>query len=437
MSNIKKYTLNILSTLIYFSYFIGFYLNENSIGSGGYNSDLIWIWENFEIFKKNNLIDAIKNEEFFGNRTPLLYLINIYFNPFIENIDLYRTSIFVFSLLGPFIFFLCLKERFFNTNRSTLFLISSLLLLSPFYRTTAFWGMEINYGIICTLASIYFLNKISFPNTNNRESKINIFFLILFSSLTVYFDQKLLVIPIISFLTIITQNISFKIKIFSIFYYIILSLPFFYLIYLWEGIVPKATQLANPNTITNINKLGQIHFYNLGYASTIIGFYLFPLIFLKEKFNKGIKNFFSYKTNYYFILIPFIYLCLLELNYNYKSYVVDDYWIGFGLVHKLAKIIFVNLTYQKIFTYINIVFSWWVISIVVENKIKNILIIFYFLLISLFLWPLMQEYFDPIIIIAMLLFKSQIVFKFTNTLFIIFYFIIFLVCSNIYYLNVL
>ena len=434
MSKLKNYIINILSILIYISYYIGFYLNENSIGSGGYNSDLTWIWDNFKIFKNNSLLEAIKSDEFFGNRTPLLYIINIYINPFVENIDLYRTSIFIFSLSGPIIFFLCLKEKFSNTNKSILFLISSLLLLSPFYRTTAFWGMEINYGIISSLTSIYFLNKVSLESNKN---KINIFFLILFSSLTVYFDQKLLIIPIISFLVIITKNIHFKIKIFSIFLYLIFSLPFFYLIYLWEGIVPKATQLANPNTITNINRFSQIHFYNLGYASTIIGFYTFPLIFLKEKFYDQIKIFFTNGKNYFFILIPFVYLYLLDLNYDFKSYVIDNYWIGFGLVHKLIKILFVNLTYQKIFTYISIVFSWWIILIVMDKKIRNVLIISYFFFISLFLWPLMQEYFDPIIIFAILLFKTEITFKFNNALFIIFYFIFFLISSNIYYLNVM
>ena len=90
-------------------------------------------WKKCCLIQSTSVFDAIKNQKFFGNRTPLLYIINIYINPFIDNIDLYRTSIFVFSLSGPIIFFLCLKEKFSNTNKSILFLISSLLLLIPFY----------------------------------------------------------------------------------------------------------------------------------------------------------------------------------------------------------------------------------------------------------------------------------------------------------------
>ena len=37
----KKLILITLTGLIYLSYFFGFYFNENSIGSGGPNGDLI------------------------------------------------------------------------------------------------------------------------------------------------------------------------------------------------------------------------------------------------------------------------------------------------------------------------------------------------------------------------------------------------------------
>ena len=112
MSNIKKIILIFFSVSIILSYFFGFFYYENSIGSGGYKGDLEWMWKNFEIFKNESLLQAIKSKEFFGNRTALLYIINIYFNPFINNIDTYRLSITIFSVLAPCILFLCIKERY-------------------------------------------------------------------------------------------------------------------------------------------------------------------------------------------------------------------------------------------------------------------------------------------------------------------------------------
>ena len=49
-------------------------------------------------------------------------------------------------------------------------------------------------------------------------------------------------------------------------------MPFLYLIYLWNGIVPIKTQTANPNTITNLSRINDFYFINIGYATTMISF---------------------------------------------------------------------------------------------------------------------------------------------------------------------
>ena len=55
--------LLIFSTLI--SFFFGFYFNETA--TNGY-VDLNWIKKNIKIFLDNDLIEAIKHPEYFGNR---------------------------------------------------------------------------------------------------------------------------------------------------------------------------------------------------------------------------------------------------------------------------------------------------------------------------------------------------------------------------------
>ena len=89
-----------------------------------------------------------------------------------------------------------------------------------------------------------------------------------------------------------------------------------------------------------------MHFYHLGYASTIISFYLFPLLMLKEgNILQNIQRFFSSKWCYVIISIPLIYIYLIYINYDFKSYTVDEYWIGLGVVHKSSLILFSNLKY--------------------------------------------------------------------------------------------
>ena len=132
----KKNIAYTIVSLIIFSFFYGFYSNENSVGAGGYNGDIIWILENIEIFKNNSLKDSILNENLFGNRTPLIYVINELINPFFYEYEKYRVSIFLLSLIGPIILYLCLRIRFPQTNKDLIILLSSLILLSPYYRTS-------------------------------------------------------------------------------------------------------------------------------------------------------------------------------------------------------------------------------------------------------------------------------------------------------------
>ena len=90
-----------------------------------------------------------------------------------------------------------------------------------------------------------------------------------------------------------------------------------------------------------------------------------------------------------------------------------------------------------IFTYLIFFLSWCVISIYIKKNLHDWLILAFFFILSLFIWPLMQEYFDLIItILALLIFKTKIKLKYTNVLFLFFYLTIFLIGSNIYYLNI-
>ena len=66
--------LLLFSLGIIVSYFLSLYFDENSIGSGGYNGDLTWIWRNFEIFKSNDLFEAIVHENFLKQTSTFLYI---------------------------------------------------------------------------------------------------------------------------------------------------------------------------------------------------------------------------------------------------------------------------------------------------------------------------------------------------------------------------
>ena len=314
-------------------------------------------------------------------------------------------------------------------------LLSSIILLSPFYRTSGYWGLNENYGLLSVILSLvclsYFLKKIEIENKINQY----LYLIILFSTLSVYFDQKYLIVTMLCFFSIIFSKINIKIKLFTFLIYICLSIPYLILIYKWGGIVPLRTQLMNPNTITSISRLNNLYFYHLGYTTTLIAFYLFPLLLLKKNnILKSIEVFFSSKWSYVIISIPLIYIFLIYNYYDFKSYTLNDYWVGLGVVHKSALILFSNVNYQEIYTYFAFFFSWIVIYLYIERNYTDYLIIIFFYILSLIIWPLMQEYFDPIILIlALMTFKTKIKLNLYNVLFVFFYFLTFLIISYVYY----
>ena len=136
---------------------------------------------------------AITHENLLSNRFPLLYILHTSLNPFLDNAIAYRRSVFIISLSVPVLFYFCLKQKFNNKDNLLLILIASTIFLSPYFRTSSYWGLEENYGIISLLLTFLFLNFF-LKNKNEYGYKIyfQLFLLIFFSSLCIYFDQKLL-----------------------------------------------------------------------------------------------------------------------------------------------------------------------------------------------------------------------------------------------------
>jgi hypothetical protein len=365
---------------------------------------------------------------------------HIIFNPWINDIYLYRLSSFLISFFCPIIFYFCLRKIFVDVNKYKLFLIASLILLSPYYRTNAYWGGEIQYGIFSSLVSIYSLFNLKLNKNLSNKSYILLLLIIFFSSLCVYFDQKLILIPIICSFYIFKSNLKIKYKIFTFIFYLIFALPFFWLVFfLWKGVVPLATQFANSqaaNSVKNFN----LHFYNLIYAIPIMAFYLIPILLLEKNLIKKIKHFTSNNSIFYFFFFCLVFLFFLIFFYDFKDFTLFKQYkflgkvYGLGFSHKLSTLLFEKFIYRQIFVYIIFLLSSAVVYYFFKKSFINKFIIIYFLIISLLVLPLMQEYFDPYIFIFFILFYiGQMDFKIKKINFIFLFFLLFLFIANIYY----
>ena len=430
----KKYNLyNFISifliALATLSYFLGFYLDENSAGAGGPKGDILHIWSNLNIYINNDILSSLDHSGYYDSRLPTAYLMHEYLNPFIETKISFRRSVFLISLSLPFLFFLCLKQKFKNTDDLLLLLISSILFLSPYFRTSAYWGLGENYGLIFLLLTFLCLNNfLNNENFKNYRIYLQIFFITFLSSCCFYFDQKLIIIPIICFFQILLSNKNIQSKLLTIFLYSLFSIPFIYLIIIWGNIV-------HPSSAFRVMQGSELLLFNIGYTSSIIAFYIFPILFFLEKnLLYKIKNFFLTKFNYLLIILIFTYLAYLMFYLDFGD--LTD--LGKGIVHKSGKILFENQYLREIFTYFSFLISGVILIIFLNKNLKNSLILLYFFSLSLILWPILQEYFDPLILVmAFTFFNLKMTINYKNSFILYIYLSFLLMGSNIYYSNII
>ena len=146
----KNNVFYIILILISLSSFIyGFIIREDSAGGGKF--DFSNTWTNQKIFNENTAIASIKNTKTseiqlsINSHFPSSYIVNKFLNPFSKNKENFLISIFILNLFLPVIFFLILKKTHKKQNLYLLACFSSIIYLSPYYRTSSYWaGME-NY----------------------------------------------------------------------------------------------------------------------------------------------------------------------------------------------------------------------------------------------------------------------------------------------------
>ena len=130
-NNLISIFLVLLAT---FSFFIGFSLDEVSMGAGGYEGDLKFVKKSIRIFSENSTLESILLYSESSNRPPLIYILHKLFNPFSANEEApFRKTVFLISIGVPILFWLCLKRKFKNEeNNLLILLLSSIIFFNPF-----------------------------------------------------------------------------------------------------------------------------------------------------------------------------------------------------------------------------------------------------------------------------------------------------------------
>lgn len=369
---------NLFLFLFFISYIFGFLFREN-IAGGAETDFLNFTWPVINSLKQD-FFYTIRNYGSFGEGSPpLFHIINAYLNPFTFNKIFFQGSITLISIFNVIIFSQIIEKKL-HLKKNDALLYSSIFLILPFFRSSAFWGITENFGWLFLLLSIKYYNLI-YEKKNTKEIKL-IFLVCLFSSMALYTRPYLIFFPIF----IILKSWMYKelniLKFFMLFY-LLFSIPGLQLIYIWGGIF----KIGN----NEVNLLQDYHnpkfiFKNLLIFSSLFLFYIIPFEFY-QKF----KNYEKFSLRLFIIvsvIIIFYYLGFLDHLNSQK--------LGGGVFLKINNILFKsNLLFFIITSSLGflLIFKYFMVS--KKNKI-----IFLCLLIYCFPKFLLQEYLEPLFLIV-------------------------------------
>ena len=128
----------------------------------------------------------------------------------------------------------------------------------------------------------------------------------------------------------------------------------------------------------------------------------------------------------------------MYLIYLISYFNLDQDIQGKGVIFKAALFLFEAEFYRSIFIYISFLISLFIILIYFNGILKDLYILVYFLGLSILLFPIYQEYFDPLILLLVFtFFSTKIYINYKNSIILYLYLSILLISANIYYLKIL
>lgn len=401
-------------TLIFTSFIIGFFLRENSAGGGPI--DLEHEWHNYKLLKEN--FSYFLNIDYEASRFPLYHYLNIKINNFIFDKKDFINSFFLYSLLVPVFFFLALRYNFKNVPKYKIYLIVSLIFLSPFFRTSSYWGLQENLAYI-----FFFLSLISYQSSTKIIKKYLTIFL---AFLSFYADQKFLIIPIIYFFLFFnfSKQIfnNFIINLRLVFFCSVLIIPALLIFYKWGGI-------SGPQGNKSLLKLDNVLVF-----IQLIAIYLLPVVFFQHDIFKKILNIVKIKN----LLIIILYLIFYFFIKNY--FFIDDLPVGGGWSYKIYLLIKKNsIFFADIFYFFSSLFCFCLLLIylnITKLNLIKIIIFIYYIFMSMGINILFQEYFDPIFNLIIIFYLNRNFFvnlSFFKLILINLYYSFFLISCVVFY----
>ncbi len=409
--NLNKEILFLFS--LYITLLISFFYGENSTGGAilDYNNQKV-ITTKFVLTFKETLLNY---DNFSTRHSPVLLIILSFLEKLFLSDLLIRIIHLHFCLFLPFFFYKILKIKFFDIDKTILLLITGLIFLSPTFRSLAIWPDSRILGLTFFTLSVLFFLKFKI------EYKFNYAIINIIScAISAYISPNFAVFSLFFLYGYIKTYKFISKKIFiACFINFVMSIPAIYYIFVLD------INFLNKTAATNFNDSDKIFFNNIFndilITFSLIFFYLLP--FLIEKVVKYLKIF---KISNLLFSITIFLLCVNFFDYNYS-------YSGGGIFFKVSNFLFNNNYLFYIIGFISIL----TFLPYLKNNKENLLI-FILILINNPQYTIYHKYFDPFLLIMFFsLFNFEISLKekkIKNFYLIYFYFLTFLIVSNLKYL---
>ena len=401
---------------LYITLIISFFIGEDS--TGGASRDYLNQTYAIEAFASDFFKTFYEYDSYRTRHSPIL----IIFLSLFEKIELPDTFIRLIHLhiclILPFLFYKCLTLKFHEIDKKILFFLSSLIFLSPTFRSLAIWPDSRLLGLILFTLSVYYFLKFE----ENKNFKFAIYNVIILA-LSAYISPNFSVFSVFFFINFVFNYGVFSKKILSIVVLnLVLALPAFYYIFILDVnfLLKSAAIGVDENEKIILDNL----FNNVLISFSIILFYLIPFLFFKV-----IKSNSIFDIRNVLISILIFSICVYNFDYNYS-------YSGGGIFFKVSYYLFQN-------NYLFYLISFFAILVICSLISKNYLNIL--LIISIVFnnpqYTIYHKYFDPfLLIVCFTIFSFSLdlkkMFITKNYMFIFTYFLAFLIISNLKFLYV-
>ena len=397
--------------LIYLMFFvtlvISVILGENS--SGGARLDYLLTQkyiESFQIDFKTG-IELFKKDN--QGHLPFFYIFIANLNSFLGERFVSYLYLIISSCI-PFVFYNVLKKNFSEKSYDTLFFLSLIIFLSPYFRSSTVWITTDNLALLFFLFSINsFLNTRCYQHNYLRNTFLCFFFLVLAS----YIRQSYALFFIFYFI-LIQSNLKLIENFYVLMFNFLLSIPaliWVFFIFKFEGVQTGYYWASD-------------YLINILIFTSLFFFYFFPFILNKYSYSDLNKKFSQKKLLLFLTLLAFLVLVFYD---------IPELSHGGGVFYKISKI--TNLNFIILFSLMGLIILFCLNDLGVKNYLIYLILIFSFPFIHVY-----QKYYDPLIFIVIL---SLIDSKFIRDLIennkinihlVFIYFALFLIASNLYYI---